>query len=198
MSCNCVSSTVTRNGMIAIDVKNSCFTERALPFGVVDRDTQPVLCTNSKLIWCHMKRKSWKGEQTTKLQHVEQAMREVERILSHKLDSLLDHETFHYQEHAGSFFFARGLKCAVVLYWNKNPEKRGSFLGFQWLFLKQDLQRREQNQRMMLYTGLDIGEHPTLKDLWTGLLESRILLEDLFQGYSQVFRAVGHQNFLGI
>ena len=56
-----VSSTVTRNGMIAIDVKNSCFTEIALPFGGVYRDTQPVLCTNSKLIWCHMKPKSWNG-----------------------------------------------------------------------------------------------------------------------------------------
>ena len=32
-----------------IDVKNSCFTERALPFGVVDRGTKTVLGTNSKL-----------------------------------------------------------------------------------------------------------------------------------------------------
>ena len=51
---------------------------------------------------------------------------------------------------------------------------------------------------MMLYTGLGIGEHPNLKGLWVGLLESRILLEEQFQGYSQVFRAVGHQILLGI
>ena len=61
MSCNGVSSAVTRNGMIPIDIKNSCFTDGALPFGVVDKDTQTVLCTNSKLIWCHMKPKSWNG-----------------------------------------------------------------------------------------------------------------------------------------
>ena len=53
------SSAVTRNGMIPIDVKNSCFTERVLLFGVVYRDTQPVLCANPKLTWCHMKTKSW-------------------------------------------------------------------------------------------------------------------------------------------
>ena len=62
------------------------------------------------------------GEQTTKLQHVEQTIREVGRILSHKLDSLWDHEIFRYQEHAESSF-ARGLKCPDVLYWNKDPEK---------------------------------------------------------------------------
>ena len=55
------------------------------------------------------------GEQTTKLQHVEQTMREVGRILSHKLDSLWDHEIFHYHEHAESSF-ARGLKSPVVLW----------------------------------------------------------------------------------
>ena len=85
-----------------------------------------------------------------------------------------------------------------MLYWNKDPEKLRSFLGYHRLFWKQDLERREQNQRMMLYTGLGIGEHPNLKGLWVGLLESRILLEEQFQGYSQVFRAVGHQILLGI
>ena len=75
------------------------------------------------------------GEQTTKLQLVDQTMREVGRILSHKLDSLWDHEIFHYQEHAESFF-ARGLKCPVVLYWNKDPEKLVSFLGFNRFFFK--------------------------------------------------------------
>ena len=90
------------------------------------------------------------GEQTTKLQHVEQTMREVGQILSHKLDSLCENETFHYQEHVGSSF-AKDLKCPVVLYWKKDLENLGSFLGFPRLFLKQDLQMREQNQRLMLY-----------------------------------------------
>ena len=83
-----------------------------------------------------------------------------------------------------------------MLYWNKDPEEFASFLDFHRLFLKQDLQRREQNQRMMLYTGPGIGEHPNLKGLWAGLLESRILLEEQFQGYSQVFAPVGHQILL--
>ena len=85
-----------------------------------------------------------------------------------------------------------------MLNWNEDPEKLGSFLGFHRLFLKQDLQRREQNQRMMLYTGPGIGEHPTFKGLWAELLESRILLKEQFKGYSQNFRAVGHQILLGI
>ena len=59
MSCSCVSSKVTQNSMVPIDVKNSCFTERTFPFGVVDRDTQHLFCSNSKLIWCHMKPKIW-------------------------------------------------------------------------------------------------------------------------------------------
>ena len=85
-----------------------------------------------------------------------------------------------------------------MLYWNKDLEKHGSFLGFHRLLLKQDPQMREQNQRMMIYTGLGIGENPTLKGLWAGVLQSRILLEEQLQGYSQVFRAVGHQIHLGI
>ena len=129
MSCHCVSSTVTRNGMFPIDFKNSCFTERAFPLGVVDRDTQTVFGTNSKLIWFHMKPKSWIGEQTTKLQHVEQTMREVGRILSHKLDSCWGHELFYYQEHAGSSF-AKGLNCPVVLYWSKILKNLADFWTF--------------------------------------------------------------------
>ena len=61
MSCNCVSSTVICNGMIPLHVKNSCFTDRAIPSGVVDRDTHPVLRTNSKLLWWNMKPTSWIG-----------------------------------------------------------------------------------------------------------------------------------------
>ena len=49
-------------------------------------------------------------------------MREVGRILCHKLYSLWDHEIFHYEEHAASSF-AKGSKCSVVLYWNNDPEK---------------------------------------------------------------------------
>ena len=66
------------------------------------------------------------------------------------------------------------------------------------ILIFRDLQRREQNQRMMLYIGLGIGEHPTLKGLWAGLLESRILLEEQFQGYFQVFDAVWHRIHSGI
>ena len=94
--------------------------------------------------------------------------------------------------------FAKGLKCPVVPYWNKDPKKLGSFLEFHRLFLLQDLQTREQNQRMMLSTGLGIDEHPTLKGLWAELLESRILLDEQFQLNSKVFRAVGHRILLEI
>ena len=73
------------------------------------------------------------GEQTTKLQHFEQTMRAVGWILFHKLDSRGEHEIFYYQEHAESSF-ARGLKCPVVLYWNKDPEKLDSFWAFTGYF----------------------------------------------------------------
>ena len=81
-----------------------------------------------------MKFKSWNGgEQTTKIQHVEQTMREVGRIFSHSLDSLSDHEIFHYREHVESSF-AKSFTCPVLLYWNKDPEELGSFWAFTGYF----------------------------------------------------------------
>ena len=155
-----VSSTVKRNGMIPIDVKNSCFTERILPFGVVYRNTQPVLCTNSKLIWCHMKTMSWNGgadnqapvcrpgNERSRVDAVTQAgftLRPRNFSLSRACWIV-----FCEQFEMSSYFGIKILKNLAV------------FLSSHRLFFKQDLPRREHHQCMMLYTGLRIGEHPTL------------------------------------
>ena len=78
-----------------------------------------------------------------------------------------------------------------MLYWNKDPKIPDSFLGFHRLFLKKDLQRREQDQRMMLYTDLGIGEHPSPKKLRAGLLESMILLKNGSKDILKFFALLG-------
>ena len=164
MSFNCVSSTVTRNCVIPIDVKNSCFTERALPFCVIDRDTQPVLFAYSKLIRCHMKPKSWIGVADN---HAPAFRTYSERS---RADSLSE-ARFYSRPWNGSLSRA----CWIVL---RKVEMSSCILE----------SRSWKTLRLMLYTGRGIGEHPIIIGLRVALLESRILLEEQFQGYSRFSR----------
>ena len=132
MFCNCVSSTVTRKGIIPIDVKNSCFSKRALPFGVVDRDTKPpnlyfALILNSfGAIWCPG---AWMGEQTIKFQLVEQTMRDVGRVLSHRGRFSLRPWNFSLSRACWIVFCERFEKpsCAIL---EQRSWKTWQFFGF--------------------------------------------------------------------
>ena len=99
-----------------------------------------------------MKPKSWKGEQTTIIQHVEQTKRKRADSLS-EARIFRDLKTFRYHLLFGYPFMP---------YWNNASKNFAVFWVFHRLFLKQDLERTKQNQRMMLYTGPGIGKHPTL------------------------------------